>query len=121
MLMVPLTRGSTMKLRPVMSATARTTASISALTKFSVTASADVAGETSGGWTVGETADGWARARPDASATSMAARATFRGAARGDSTYARRRPGQAGGRAIGSGLGAGAGVKTAADNSTGYA
>src|SRR5437773_5006322 len=39
MLMTPLTRGSTTKLRPVISATALTTASMSALTKFSVTAS----------------------------------------------------------------------------------
>ena len=36
---VPLTRGSTMKLLPVISATALTTASMSALVKFSVTAS----------------------------------------------------------------------------------
>src|SRR5689334_20458365 len=39
MLTVPFTRGSTRKLRPVMSATALTTASMSALTKFSVTVS----------------------------------------------------------------------------------
>ena len=37
--MVPLTRGSTTMLRPVMAAMVRATASISALTKFSVTAS----------------------------------------------------------------------------------
>src|SRR5574337_1799405 len=36
MLTVPLTRGSTRKLRPVISPTARTTASMSALTKLSV-------------------------------------------------------------------------------------
>jgi hypothetical protein len=39
MLIVPLTFGSMTKLRPVISATARTTASISALTKLSVTRS----------------------------------------------------------------------------------
>src|SRR5260221_1535968 len=39
MLMTPLTRGSTTKLRPVIAATAGTTASMSALTKFKVTAS----------------------------------------------------------------------------------
>ena len=36
-LMLPLTRGSTTKLRPVITATARATSAISALTKFSVT------------------------------------------------------------------------------------
>ena len=40
---VPLTRGSTRKLRPVISPTAFTTASMSALTKFSVTVSASCA------------------------------------------------------------------------------
>ena len=39
MLIVPLTLGSIMKLRPVISATALTTASMSALTKLSVTVS----------------------------------------------------------------------------------
>src|SRR6185312_7430441 len=39
MLTVPFTRGSTRKLRPVMSATALTTASMSAFTKLSVTVS----------------------------------------------------------------------------------
>lgn len=39
MLIVPLTFGSTMKLRPVISETALTTASMSALTKFKVTVS----------------------------------------------------------------------------------
>src|SRR5512132_92761 len=43
MLVVPLTRGSTRKLRPVISPTAFTTASMSALTKFSVTVSASCA------------------------------------------------------------------------------
>ena len=43
MLMLPLTRGSIRKLRPVISATALTTASMSALTKLSVTVSSAAA------------------------------------------------------------------------------
>src|SRR6478735_6220232 len=57
MLTVPFTRGSTMKLRPVISATALTTASMSALTKLSVTASfAGGAAPLAAGTPVGATA-----------------------------------------------------------------
>ena len=56
MLTVPFTRGSTMKLRPVISATAFTTASMSALTKLSVTASPAAGDALPAGTPVGATA-----------------------------------------------------------------
>ena len=91
MLTVPLTRGSTTKLRPVMSATAVTTASISALTKFSVTVVRDVgpAGRRAEAGRQGRLRRAARAARPDASATSMAARANDSRGERGETRRTR--------------------------------